>query len=415
MIDVLRQLEEYGVFHDAEWGPITAEDVVSGSVVVREPELKESKPKILKSRRAWVAVAAGVITLLFLGLLPFLISGQDSEPAEPVLPTGWIAFELQTRSVGPVEYADVFVVTPGGDPIQISPQGAARWDHICPLFSPDGSLIAYGARQGVDRFVAIGGFDSNSGSVTNLRRHVFEDGSFAPCPKAWSPDGSQLVVIDGSRSLVLDVDTFEVTQLPGTDLNRDSGVAWSPGGDLIVYTGGVRSSGVWLVAPDGESLEQVADVVDGITVSWSPDGSQFLVGSGLAVSSVFTRDGTPVMEVPGAFAIWSPDGKWIAYWGVESLGDDSFMSLGLWLISPTTREVIELDTGSFVNPPFRVGRFGYPAWSSDSQHVLAHAEANIGAGAILAASVDPNQPPIVLSESSPDDHISGPLSWQPNR
>jgi hypothetical protein len=82
MIDVERQLEDYGTFHDQEWGPTTSEDILAGTIPTSFFETLSSRIPLSASRR--VAVAAAVATIALIGIIPMLLDRDDVSPAGAV-------------------------------------------------------------------------------------------------------------------------------------------------------------------------------------------------------------------------------------------------------------------------------------------------------------------------------------------
>ncbi|GIV84747.1 MAG: hypothetical protein KatS3mg052_1754 [Candidatus Roseilinea sp.] len=113
-------------------------------------------------------------------------------------------------------------------------------------------------------------------------------------PGTWSPDGNQLIYPEleafdaGRYDQLLRADLLANTITPVTPLGaaRNSGAAWSPLGDVVVFgrqeTGG--SSGIlgpqmWLIAPDGSNMRRLTsepEVSHG-AFAWSPDGQWIAV------------------------------------------------------------------------------------------------------------------------------------------
>ena len=134
---------------------------------------------------------------------------------------------------------------------------------LSPIFSPDGSRIAYTALlagSGRRRSLAI----SAAGGGTPT---IIADG-YAP---SWSPDGSQIAFLwikpDGNIPLATvsvgsDRMPHEIRGVPGVN-----GPQWSPSGKWIAIS---TFMGVTLVSPDGKDLHTLPAVI-GQALAWSKD------------------------------------------------------------------------------------------------------------------------------------------------
>jgi Tol biopolymer transport system component len=207
-------------------------------------------------------------------------------------------------------------------------------DDFEPLWSPDGSQIAF--RSDGDVFVV--GTDGNGlknvSNTSDLEQHA-----------AWSPDGS-MIAFDSIHSGVSSVfvvtnagDT--VTTVASTGQPSNDTPAWAPDGSKLVFVSGTSpaaDSGVWNVAltvgatPGSLFMATAADA-DG-SPRWSADGSK--------IAFISSHDGNPdiwIMNPNGSGAedltnspdaetelSWSPDSKTIAF--VRTSADSS----DVWVI-----------------------------------------------------------------------------------
>ena len=97
---LLEQLHSYYEHESSSQDPITDAEVrtlVDLSTQLRPP------PKRLRRGGVWVAVAAAVITVLIIGLIP-LFAGEETPPVDSVVPT--TVAELVTPTTTPVETAE---------------------------------------------------------------------------------------------------------------------------------------------------------------------------------------------------------------------------------------------------------------------------------------------------------------------
>lgn len=79
MIDVETQLQEYGEFHEQEWGPLTAEDMLAGFVSATSPKKHSARRLSSTAIRFTIGVSAAAVTVLLLGLIPLLVNQTNPE------------------------------------------------------------------------------------------------------------------------------------------------------------------------------------------------------------------------------------------------------------------------------------------------------------------------------------------------
>jgi len=106
---------------------------------------------------SWVALAAATAALLAADV-------RASGPAGEALGTAngdWIAYATapanDQRRGGAPGGSDVFIVRPGGTPILVAGRGNGSIWNICPAFSPNGTLLAFGQRSSQGRSIRIVG------------------------------------------------------------------------------------------------------------------------------------------------------------------------------------------------------------------------------------------------------------------
>jgi Tol biopolymer transport system component len=220
-------------------------------------------------------------------------------------PVTSLQFAGRSRSLVFVSYCpapptDLYSVEPDGSGLQQITTGAEITD---PELSPDGTQIAYSAKN------AIGVFDSTDGQIALTTPNVcnaLAGETYTPPDHSpsWSPDG---------RTILFSREDCEYTQslytIPASGgtpqklgLNGDE-PAWGP--TKIAYVG-FPPRGIWTANPDGTNPVQIS--TDGSDPAWSADGRlAYLTGSTdttVVVGSTETQ--LPFTDVTSL--AWSPEG-----------------------------------------------------------------------------------------------------------
>ena len=198
-------------------------------------------------------------------------------------------------------------------------------------FSADGTKVAY--THGVDIIVR----DAASGAVLQ----VLEDMGFRSGQGLdWSPDGTQLVVMEQRFVRILDLATGTLTTVFELSRNWDflGEVSWSPDGKWITFTtDGLLENSIRMIRPDGTGLKRIVyqPTADGYHFNapqWSPDSTRLAYlyrqrdgNTGISTTELITVDkkgenAVHVSNIAGGPAAghwfidvaWSPDGKRIA-------------------------------------------------------------------------------------------------------
>jgi Tol biopolymer transport system component len=216
-----------------------------------------------------------------------------SDLRQPTVRNGeWIAYATAGSGDDRRYYggsgSDVFITRPGDRPKLVAGRGSRGkiWN-VCPAFSPNGMMLAYGRRapSGVTLSVVGVASDGRTGpprttlAVPDINRR-------APCPK-WSADSSRLAYLDTRhKPVVRGLDGSSQPRRAGDprvrDFNRSDSPAVGPGRDLVArrvtLDAGAARCGIAVSRPNGSNRRVISDRPCSYAIAgWSPDGRKLLV------------------------------------------------------------------------------------------------------------------------------------------
>jgi Tol biopolymer transport system component len=282
---------------------------------------------------------------------------------------------------------------------------------------------------------------AEDGTVAERRTVDVGDGRPPPCP-VWSPDGRQLAFGapltspinplrsgEGSEVWVVRPADGDITVIP--DLLAID-LEWSPDSSMLAIAGGVdasinglRDSRIHLYERSSGTLHTLEDTLGVSELTWSPIGARIAYATGQPTTGLATGPRLRVFYVEtghqdvltaaysaihGIGPVWSPDGKTIAYQRrvrgerhevVLVTPDDRSAQTGLAneVVMPQKRTA---DGSSVELWPWRV------SWSPDGRHLLYVAwtypngccgEGTVEETLMVAVPTDPDAPAVVLADN----------------
>lgn len=223
---------------------------------------------------------------------------------------------------------------------------------------------------------------------------------------AWSPDGRQIAILDGTWLVLINVSDdghpiekkpLKWVHLPNAWewVHFPTALSWSPQGDRLAVSSSDPDR-VCTLLPDGTGLRVLAD---GRRPSWSPNGDEiaFFSGSGLFL---MTRYGPPIRFLAEAYlhqkpASWSPSGRFLAFIDashrvciVDKTGGSVRQVAEGWICwansviwSPTSEEILATHQGADIDRVFllktdgtlldQFDQLAEPSWNFSGTRLLA--------------------------------------------
>lgn len=172
---------------------------------------------------------------------------------------------------------------------------------------------------------------------------------------------------------------------PDTD---DRQPAFSPDGRQIAFASNRDGGGIYVMGRTGESPRRLTE--SGHHPTWSPDGSEIAYSTetvwvpidpnAYSISELWAvglEDGAQRRILAGnpVQPEWSPDGRWIAYWGFGAGG-----RADVWLVPAAGGEPVAVTADEHTN--------WNPAWAPDGRH-LYFVSTRSGPHALWRVEIDP--------------------------
>ena len=401
---------------------------------------------LARSPRRFVTIIAGVLALLVAtaGLAWWLLKRPASAPAR----SEWVQITNLPDSVvqpalssdgrmltfirGPLSFitsGQVYVkMLPSGEPVQLTHDNRPK---MSPVFSPDGSRIAYTVPGTWDTWAVpvlggeprlwlpnasgLGWIDKSKllfSEIKDQRQHmaiVTADESRAGSRDLYVPPHERGMIHrsypspDGKRMLMVEmnergtIDRCRLAPMDGSSTGQQIGppsgsctfAAWSPDGEWMYFSsdsGGAFHT--WRQRfPDGQPEQITSGPTEEEGLALAPDGRSFITAVGLTQSSIWLHDGGGDRQISlEGYAFepkFTPDGKRLLY------NVRKGASIELW--------VAELDSGRSepLLPGFAVARTGYGSYdiSPDGRQVVVASPDGDGKLRLWLASLDRRSPP----------------------
>src|SRR6266480_2129022 len=247
-----------------------------------------------------------------------------SEPNQPLSPKSYAPQLSQTAAnggAGKITFQsnrngnfDIFVMNADGS--GVTQLTSHPFDEYLPLFSPDGSRIAF-ARCLVTCDIVLINADGSG------ERTILNDGF----PGAWSPDGNRIALGGAAGTgiegiYVVNVDGSGLVRVLDPDFITD----WSlDGRQLMIVSGRDGDLELYATPLDGSLVTKLTDNTadDNAGTGWSPDGSSIVFNSNRGGAGqdvyVMNADGSGVTQLTPNDGfdddgpVWSPDASQIAF------------------------------------------------------------------------------------------------------
>lgn len=323
---------------------------------------RDGRPHDIPGNRIYVVAADGP------GLRLLTETGEEARVAiahsPSISPDGRrIAYSKYSYRKGGPSYFEIETATLDG-----SDQRRLTWNggqDFSLAWSPDGARIAFLRYDdyspcNIPKRLGIYTMNASGSDLRMLERLSGQTISSL----AWSPDGETLAFlveetvpgIDDLDGLQVSLDTVKADGSERTRLLTEAmrfivnpigprtlagKLAWSPDSQRIAFMRQGEKVGLdhpptrlFTIDPEDRVVREIVELHAQGDVSWSPDGSQFMISMGARDTFVVNADGSDLRHIgQGGLVAWSPDGSRIA--SVKPAGSD----VVLYTMSPDGSDV----------------------------------------------------------------------------
>jgi Tol biopolymer transport system component len=256
------------------------------------------KRRLHAARVSTLVVAVVVGTIAGTVVLARTLDFGSAPPADRAASEGRIAF------IVPGEPTQLATMKPDGSDVRYLTDGS-RFDRD-PVWSPDGSMIAFTRHIGTSR----GTWDlyvvrADGSGLRQLTRGMSVGDA------SWSPDGSRLAFDEGSGPATGPSRSIAVIGIDGNGLRRlttgsynEVAPSWSPDGSMVAFIQVIEGNGeprgrLAVADPDRPGPPTILSELDAVVdyrPSWSPDGGQigFTVLESFPIPCPSPPPGTPI-------------------------------------------------------------------------------------------------------------------------
>jgi TolB protein len=221
--------------------------------------------------------------------------GEDSTTTAPVIETS----TTSTATPVPTDPGRLAILDGTGNIVVMDPDGSNREAitdsegdpsiYMQPIWSPDGSTLAWGQATGTGFGVGIS--KPGSGEITTLTTPNLPFYTF------WSPDNRHLGVLhNGSTGVQFQIVDLDEESTSLLDEDAPFYFSWSPEGDAVVtHAGATRAE---TIRPDGDRTELEPTAAGYLAPQWTADGVFHVVDDRLVLEDE-TGDRQTVAVVSG--------------------------------------------------------------------------------------------------------------------